>query len=408
MNAAGGGSAGTTRVLALSCLFPNPAQPSHGVFVLNRLRAVAERCSVRVIAPIPVYPVLNRLLRDLRPGAQVPRCGRLGGLQVDYPRFFVLPKVLKGLDAVSCLLATILAVRRLERREGFAAHVVDVHWTYPDLVAGCWLARTRKSRLIVTVRGREALYPGEISLRRFLLIRCLRRADAVVTLSDELKKLVAALGVTETRIRTILNGVDGGKFTLLDRSACRARLGIPGGGRVILSVGALVERKGHHRLMHAVRTLASAQKVALYVVGAPGQEGDYSGVLHRIIAEHRLANVHLVGRVDHETLADWYGAADLFCLATEGEGCPNVVLEALSCGTPVVATDVGSIREVIREGENGFIVRARDRQSLRAAIERALAWSWDRSHIAQAMRSWSWERCAEEVVRTYRGMPGTG
>src|SRR5579885_282681 len=239
------------RVLALSCLFPNAEQPNYGIFVLHRLRAVSRRCAVRVVAPIAVYPVLNRTLRGLRRGWRVNRTERWGEIRVEHPRFTVIPRFLKGFDAVSFAIAAVRTVRAIEREEGFQADVIDVHWTYPDVVAGYWLARTRARKLLVTVRGREALYPGEHGLRRLHLAYCLRRADAVVTLSDELRRLVAGLGVPVQRLRTILNGVDAESFAWVDPAACRARLGIAPGKKVLVTVGALVMRKGHHKLVQA-------------------------------------------------------------------------------------------------------------------------------------------------------------
>ncbi|MDE2262984.1 MAG: glycosyltransferase [Gammaproteobacteria bacterium] len=394
------------RVLALSCLFPNAEQPGYGIFVLHRLRAVSRRCAVRVVAPIAVYPLFDRALRGLRHGGHVGRSERWGGMQVDHPRFTVIPRFLKGFDALSCAIATVRRVRAIEREEGFRADVIDVHWTYPDVVAGYWLARTRARKLLVTVRGREALYPGEHGLRRLLLAYCLRRADGIVTLSDELRTLVADLGVPRHRLRTILNGVDAQSFAWADPAACRARLGIAPGKRILLSVGALVMRKGHHKLVQAVRSLGRAAALELYIAGGPGPEEDAAGLLHRMIADGALANVHLLGSLEQRELRFWYGAADLFCLATEGEGCPNVVLEALACGAPVVATDVGAIRELIVEGENGFVVGTNDAGPLAAAIARALEWPWDRKRIARTMRRRGWDRCASEVVAAYRAVLG--
>ena len=394
------------RVLALSCLFPNAGQPNYGIFVLHRLRAVSQRCAVRVVAPIAVYPVLNRLLRGLGRAARAGRSERWGEMQVDHPRFTVIPRFLKGFDALSCAIATVRTVRRIEREEGFRADVIDVHWTYPDVVAGYWLARTRDRKLLVTVRGREALYPGEHGLRRLLLDYCLRRADAVVTLSDELRRLVAGRGVPAERLRTILNGVDGESFAWTDPAACRARLGIAPGRKILVSVGALVMRKGHHKLIEAVRSLGRGGELDLHIIGGPGPEADASELLHRMIEDGGLANVHLIGGVRHRELRSWYGAADLFCLATEGEGCPNVVLEALACGAPVVATDVGAIREIVVDAENGFVVGTNDVPSLATAIAKALQWPWDRRRIAESMQRRGWDRCAGEVVAAYRAVLG--
>jgi glycosyltransferase involved in cell wall biosynthesis len=287
----------------------------------------------------------------------------------------------------------------------FTPDLIDVHWTYPDIVTGYWLARRRGCKLLVTVRGKEALYPGERSVRRWMLRHCLRHADAVITLSDELKQLVVEFGVPPGRVRTILNGVDRSRFFSRPGVECRQRLGIPADARVLISVGSLVERKGHHELIKVMPELTRSHPgVRLYIIGGRGPEGDMSATLRSMIAERGLTNVYLIDKVDHAALADWYGAADVFCLATKGEGCPNVVLEALACGAPVVATDVGAIRELVSDGVNGFVVGAGSAAELGPAIERALRHNWDRAHIAEDMDRWGWAKCADQVIETYRSV----
>lgn len=391
-------------ILVLSCLFPNAVQPNYGMFVLNRVKAVSRHCTMRVIAPVPVYPMFNRALRGLRGAARIPRIERIEALEVHHPRFLVIPRFLKWLDALTYSFAVEQVVRRIDRDGASHFDLIDVHWTYPDIVAGYWLARRKRKKLLVTIRGREALYPGEVTLRRWMLVRCLRRADAVITLSDELKDLVIAMGVSAKCVNTILNGVDRTRFYARPPAECRRRLGIPANKRVLVSVGSLTRRKRHDELIRTMPTLSKRHDVELYIIGGPGPEGDMSAALSAMISNLRLSNVHLVDKVDNATLGEWYGAADLFCLASKGEGCPNVVLEALACGTPVVCTDVGAIRELLTDGINGFVVDAGSIDDLEPAIEKALEWTWDRQRIADGMDRWGWAHCADEVVRIYRSV----
>lgn len=389
-------------VLALSGLFPNPVQPNYGIFVLNRLKAVDRLCNVKVVAPIPVYPLLDRALRGRKRGQHVPVTEHIERIEVHHPKYLVIPRFLKWFDALSYFLAVLHVIRGIEREGSFEPDVIDVHWTYPDIVAGCWLAYSRRKKLLVTVRGRKALYPGEVSLRRCMLAYCLRRADVVVALSDELKELVIELGVPADRVRTILNGVDRTGFFARPAAECRQRLGIAAGKSVLVSVGSLIEGKGHHHLVRMMPALSRMRDVQLYIIGGRRRAGDMSATLCTMIAELGLSNVRLISEVDHAALADWYGAADLFCLATRGEGCPNVVLEALACGTPVVCTAVGATRELVTDGVNGFLIEAGRIDQFGPAIDRALSWNWDRKQIADAMDRWGWARCADEVMDTYR------
>jgi glycosyltransferase involved in cell wall biosynthesis len=389
-------------VLALSYLFPNRAQPAYGIFVLNRLRAVREFCNIKVIAPVQWYPLIKLVRRNLW-GAAVPHFDELDGLEVYHPRFAVIPRYLKWFDAISYFWATRSIVRKL-RRGAFDFDLIDAHWTYPDIVAAYWVARAAGKKFGVTVRGHEALYQEEHTLRRRMVEHYLRKADFVVALSAELRDRVIGLGVAAERVHVVLNGVDLGNFHFLDKAECRARLGLPVDARIVISVGRLTEGKGHQDLIRAVAELAAERPVRLYIIGGVNPEDDFRSVLESLIAELGLREVYLLDRIAHDQLACWYAAADVFCLASKREGCPNVVLEALACGTPVVATDVGAIAEVVVPGKNGVLVGPGRDGSLADALRTALGHSWDRSSIAAGMTRWGWTRCGEQVFELYRSV----
>jgi glycosyltransferase involved in cell wall biosynthesis len=171
-------------------------------------------------------------------------------------------------------------------------------------------------------------------------------------------------------------------------------------------VGRFTKAKGHHELIRIMPGLSGDSEVDLYIVGGVNPERDFSQVLRERIAELGLDNVHLIEGVDHERLPLWYGAADIFCLASKSEGCPNVVLEALACGTPVVATDVGAVKKVIVNGENGYLIGQSELASLERIVRLALGREWDRRSIAAGMESWGWAACAEKVVEIYREITG--
>lgn len=387
------------KILALSYLFPNPAHPEYGIFVHSRLKAVQERCSVKVIAPLQSYPLRNLL----RPGlAMAPGGGgmtSMGGVETWYPRFTVIPRYLKSLDAFSCYLAVRPLADRMFR-EGYAFDVIDTHWTYPDILSAYLLSRRYRRPFIVTVRGKEALYPGERGGRKLILDWCLRRAAAVVALSSELASLVVELGVDRSRVRVILNGVDAGNFSLLDQGEARQRLGLSGERKILLSVGRLTEAKGHQHIIDALRLLGDRHRLELHLIGGVNPESDYSVKLKRQVAALGLDNVVFHSGVPHDQLIHWYNAADFFCLASHGEGCPNVVLEAMACGTPVVVSDVGSVRDIVAHEGDGVI--AKDCDSFHEALGQALSGEWDRRAIAERMKMRTWQDCARQVVELYQ------
>jgi teichuronic acid biosynthesis glycosyltransferase TuaC len=392
------------KVLALSYLFPNSKNPGYGVFVFNRLKAVAKQCDVKVIAPLQWFPLFNKYRRAAG-GKGIGNYEKFGGLDVFYPRFLSIPKFFKWFDSVAYFLSVIPAVCHLKYKEKYDFDVVDVHWTYPDILAGYLISRFYRKKLIITIRGKEALYPGEAGGRKIILNWLLKKADVVVNLSFELKDLVQKIGVKSDRAKVIYNGVDLEQFSYVDKLKARDYLNLPTDKKILLSVGRFTKQKGHQVLVRCLPEVLSDFDVELYLVGGINPEDDYSLQLKKLVADNGLKNVHFIENVNHDELKYWYAAADLFCLASAGEGCPNVVLEAMACGCPVVVSNVGAVSDLVREGESGFVVDLH-RWNWSQRIEEALSQLWDRKQIAQQMNEMSWDACADEVVDTYRSVLG--
>jgi glycosyltransferase involved in cell wall biosynthesis len=114
--------------------------------------------------------------------------------------------------------------------------------------------------------------------------------------------------------------------------------------------------------------------------------------------------IRLVGWADREMVAELLSAADVFCLASYTEGWPNVVQEALACGTPVVATHVGGVPQMIPSSEYGIIVPPKDEAALQRALRTSLATEWDRERIATWGRRRGWADVAQEVSLTFEGI----
>jgi teichuronic acid biosynthesis glycosyltransferase TuaC len=206
------------------------------------------------------------------------------------------------------------------------------------------------------------------------------RADAVITVSEELRQVALTEGIAPQKVTTVLNGCDHSMFYPGDRGEARRELGVAQDAKVILFVGSLLETKGLGELTEAFAGLAKGMK--LVVVG----QGPFEAQLHG------RESVLLAGRQDTNGVARWMRACDIFCLPSHSEGCPNVVVEALSCGRPVVATNVGGIPELVNES-CGILIPPRDPEKLRAALENALSRSWPTT----PMFTRTWEDVANET-----------
>ena len=383
---------GRLRLLSFTTLFPNPIEPARGIFVRNRLAAIAPHADLLVVAPVNAGrnpAVLRTPFRRRDPA----------GFEVIHPRFAVLPGLLKGWDAAFLHGEVAPQVGGVLRE--FRATLMDTHYAYPDGAAASRFAQALGIPFVLSVRGSDLEVLARDEARRGAIASTLREAGAVVAVSRSLERRAQDLGATPDRIHVIPNGVDTERFHPRDREEARRELGIPPAERVVLVVARLEPVKGIDLLVRALGALRLRQEGTpprAYIIG----DGPERPALEALIRANGVADdVRLLGGRAPETLPAWYGAADLVCLLSHSEGCPNVVLEALACGKPVVATKVGGIPDLVREGENGLLIRERDPGHVADRLVQALATQWDEAFIASGARR-NWDTVASEQLLVYR------
>lgn len=391
-------------VLVISTMYPNFEQPVHAVFVEQRVRALASLANLVVLSPIPWFPGLGWMSRYAHRG-RIPRAETRHGVRVIYPRFLSFPRFFKPLDGVFLACSCWLASRQLAR-EGWRPEVVDAHLAFPDGWGAVILARHWGIPVTVTLRGHDLNDLPKYPIRRRQVAWTLRHADEVFAVADALREAALSLGALPDKTRTVGNGVDAARFTPIDRREARRRLGLPEAAPIVVSVGHLVERKGFHHIVRALpRVRQKYPEALLVIVGGAGEEGDYSAGIRQAVDENGLtAFVKFAGAVAHDDLAPWIAAADVFCLASEKEGRANVLLEALACGTPIVATRVWGTPEIVNHDSLGILVDSVDPETLGGAIGEALSRTWERSEIVQSSRRFSWDAAAKTIHESWSRM----
>lgn len=383
------------RILTFTTLFPNEQQPTHGLFVRERILALAQLVDLRVVAPVPWFPRTRMLGERYYRYAIVPPQEMHSGTLVDHPRFLVIPRFGKALDGVLLATATLSHVRKL--RKAFPIDLIDAHWAYPDGVAAAILAKRLRVPFVITVRGDDINVFLETFGRRFWIRWALSSADRIIALSQELKDKVVAAGVAAERVAVIPNGINTDAFYPIDRAQARARLGLPAEGRIVLSVGRLHESKGFPLLVEAVGRLRHKfPDLQIYIVGAPDHEADARPAIREAAARYNIERrVHLVGPQDPALLKFWYNAANVFCLPTSREGSANVLIEAMACGVPCISTPVGGNAGIVNSEKVGILAPA-DIDSMTRALDASLSRRWDNEAISKHVRQRTWHIVAQE------------
>jgi glycosyltransferase involved in cell wall biosynthesis len=388
------------RVLTFSMLYPNQCQPRHGIFVEQRLRQLVATGEVRarVVAPVPWFPFTGKAFGRYGMYGAIPRRETRHGIEIAHPRFPAIPKV--GMTLAPRLLAGAMrgALHRLIVGQG-DFDVIDAHYLYPDGVAATLLGRALDKPVIITCRGDDVMSFSRFKLPRQMMVSAAERADALITVSVDLKQRLLDLGVPASRVRVLANGVDLELFKPVDRDAARAALGFH--RPTLLSVGHLIERKGHHL---AIEALAKLPGYDLVVIGERGTEG--GGMVSELQAQvEKLGlgrRVRFVANVSQARLGEYYGAADALVLATDREGMPNVMLEALACGTPVIATPVGGIPEVMTVPEAGVLMKERTSTGVVEAVKALFNAYPDRNETRRFAQRFGWDATTEGQLKLFR------
>ena len=385
---------GPMKVLTFTTLYPNAAQPHHGVFVENRLRHLAAtgKVDARVVAPVPWFPFAAERFGRYGAFARAPSHETRHGIEVSHPRYLVIPKV--GMNLAPRLLyrGALRAVKSLIDN-GFDFDLIDAHYFYPDGVAAVMLGERFGKPVTITARGTDINLIAQIGVPGKMIREAAGRAAGVIAVSRALEGGLAGIGVNSDRITVLRNGVDLDLFRPIDRAASRSKFAL--NAPTLLFVGNLVRLKGHDLVIRALRTLP---EVDLLIVGSGPEEVRLRGLARELGVSTR---VRFMGPVPHEQLAELYSAADALVLASSREGWPNVLLEAMACGTPVIASNVGGIPEIVATPEAGVLMRERSAEGIADAVRALLSHPPDRPATRRYAERFSWDATTEGQLRLF-------
>jgi teichuronic acid biosynthesis glycosyltransferase TuaC len=283
--------------------------------------------------------------------------------------------------------------------EGHRFDAIDAHYLYPDGVAATWLGRRFGLPVVVTARGTDVNLIPRYRIPRRLIEGAIRDASALVAVSAALKQVLVDLGAPDEKVTVLRNGVETDLFCpSAERLAIRAGLGLK--GPTLISVGGLIERKGHHRTIEAMRQLPGFE---LMIAG----EGPERTRLAGLIGEYALTGrVRLLGPRPHRELPGLYAAADASVLASSREGWANVLLESMACGTPVVAANIWGNPEVVRAPAAGVIYEPNTPDGIAAGVRRLFADPPDRAATRAYAERFSWDDTTAGQLALFRRVIG--
>jgi teichuronic acid biosynthesis glycosyltransferase TuaC len=276
---------------------------------------------------------------------------------------------------------------------GFRYHVIDAHYFFPDSVAAAILGKWLNKPIVITARGTDINYISKFYMPRKMIQWAARKANLIIAVSQALKNEMVKLGVPESRIKVLRNGVDLNLFYPVRKDKVRQKLNIK--SITMLSVGNLIESKGHHLVIKALKMLP---EVKLIVIG----KGMMSNQLERLVKTLKIGDrVKFIGEISHHDLKDYYNAVDILVLASSREGMPNVLLESIACGTPVIATATGGAPEVILNSAAGILMQERTPQAVVKAFRTLMKHYPNREYVRAHAEEFGWEQTSMALYKFF-------
>jgi glycosyltransferase involved in cell wall biosynthesis len=379
------------RIALVTPMLPVPHDQTRGRYIHETARSLAKIATVRVFFQQSRYPklplVAPRSFLDGHVGADY----QIDGLDVEaftYPVFPLISRAVNG---------HVSSMRLTPRVAEFKPDVVLAYWVYPDGFAALRAARKLGVPCVVGALGSDIHVRSGVNDR--MTRETIAGVDALLTVSEAMRlTAISEFGAQPERVHTVINGFNTSVFYPRDQRSIRTKLDIPVDEKMIVYVGRFVEAKGLRELIQAFQQLArSDDKVSLALIGDGVMKAE---LVNLIDAAGLQGRVRIPGGQPPDQVAEWICASNLLTLPSWSEGYPNVVVEGLACGRPVVATDVGGTREILNE-RNGILIEPRKSDVLQGALDQALRADWDFSAIAESMRR-TWDDVAVETLQICR------
>jgi glycosyltransferase involved in cell wall biosynthesis len=376
------------RIAVVTRYFPSSAEPWQGRSAYQTLRVLARKSDLRIFYPNAHYPSVlkprSRGYDRLDPSFSPP------GVKASYYDFPALPMLSRPLNGWLAARAVLPHVR------AFDPDLIFSCFLYPDGYAALKIAKALAVPVVVQSIGSDLNRIGDPITAR-LTRKVLREADSIVTVSGDLCAKAITMGAAPQTTRAVVNGCDLAVFHPMDRIEARRKLGVSPEAEAVVYIGRMDVKKGLRELVEATALLQSSHSnLQVYLIG----HGPDRPVIESAIQARGAAGfIHALPACAFDDVALWMAASDLVTLPSYMEGCPNVVLEALACGRPVVSTRVGGIPEILSTA-CGELVPPQDSGALAQALASVLDRSWEAETIS-SHGGRSWEAVADELLEIF-------
>jgi len=366
-------------LVIITNLYPLPWEQNRATFNKQQFELLKDEYDLSILIPVAFVDFFKH------------RKQMKQSTNIRYVPYFYLPKIGRRFYSVTLFLSILLhSGLWLKKRK---PSTIMASWAFPEAVAASWLSRLYNTKFFFKVHGSDINLHGKIPARAKQILSAAKKSQGILSVSKALANELFAMGVKQDKIHVIYNGVSHDKFGL-SYPAKKVE-------DYILYIGNLKHDKGVMELIEGFNQIKE-QHPNLELVFAGS--GSMLETLVKYVSTYDLEEkVTFLGNVDHNELPAWLSNAKALCLPSYNEGVPNVVLESMAAGTPVLATNVGGIPEVVDESICGKLIPPKDVNAVANGLNELLTGQFSRDKIKLHAAKFTWQKNKNQLISMLKG-----
>lgn len=390
------------KIFVLLDNMPSKENPHCWKHAIDQVLKLSKECDITIVSPVCLTLSLRRFKKNRDLIKKLPQYRyEIESVICWRPRYidfsFISWKYRKHYFQIFTMTVSILFLLLFKR---IKFDIIHAHFVYRPGYVAAILGKVFGKPVIITAHGSDIhqnLYEDN-GLCRKRTYDAIKWSKKIITVSEYLQKMIIRIGFGG-KTCVIPNGFSEGIFYPMNKEKCRSKLSLGRNKKIILFIGNLVKIKGVDVLIEAFRMVREKDdNVELIIIGN-GPE--------KLILEQQARNcgiykkVHFLGVKDHNKIPLYINSANIIVLPSRYEGRPVLILEALACGRPVVASRIGGIPETIVNDKLGILFEKENPIALADAIIEALEYSWDSSYQSNYVSKYNNTRLAHEILNVY-------
>lgn len=381
--------------------FPSKdGHPTH-TFVKSQIdKMKGDFNKIIIISPTPYLPRFLLKLKTL--GDYYKNCistknYSYDNVEIYYPRFPTFP--LKFFRERNANIAYPFVKKALSKYN-LQFDLIHAHFTWPSGYVGLKLKEEFNKKLFLTIHENSGWFNQEIKSSNNHISPVWKNVDVLIRVN---KKDLPTLKKFNPNSICINNGFNSQVFHNISKNKCREQLKIDKNKQVLLHVGFYKQwHKNQLAIIRAVNEVVKGgnKNIITYLIGGGPDEKLFQEEIDKLkLNKH----VKLLGAKPHSEIPKWMNASDLFILPSFQEGNPVVMFESLACATPIIASDVGGIKEIITSSKLGYILKDQtDFKEIANYIQKSLLKKWDDKFIIKHASKYTWKESANQLVKLYK------